>query len=178
MGYVDLAAWKKYANKKEEDAAGEALYQTFLDSAESIVKDYLSYDPELQAYTHTVEGIGTDVVQLKAKPVTVLTSVTIDGASRDVADFHAEDEYLYDDSGSLFSDGSTVVVAYTAGYAIVPGIIQLTVMRIASLLSMEAGENIGVTSTSFDGGSSRTFINYTNFSKYLAAISNYRVVRL
>jgi hypothetical protein len=178
VGYVDLATWKKYANKKEEDAAGESLYQTFLDSAEAIVEEYLSYDPQLQAYTHTLAGYDDSVLQLRAKPVTVLTSVTIDGVSRNVADFSVEDEYLTDKTGAYFAEGSTIVVAYTAGYAVVPGIIQLTAMRIASLLSMEAGENIGVTSTSFDGGSSRTFINYTNFSKYLAAISNYRVVRL
>jgi len=178
VGYVDLATWKKYANKKEEDAAGEALYQTFLDSAESIVEDYLSYSPDLQAYTHTIAGNDDTVIQLRAKPVTVLTSVTINGVSRSVADFSLEDEYLTDKTGQCFAVGSTIVVAYTAGYATAPGIIQLTVMRIASLLSMEAGENIGVTSTSFDGGNSRTFINYTNFAKYLSAISNYRVVRL
>jgi hypothetical protein len=40
--YVALADFKKYANKREEDATGEALYQTYIDSAEQIVKDYLA----------------------------------------------------------------------------------------------------------------------------------------
>jgi len=178
LSYVLLATFKKYATKREEDATGEALYQTFIDSAEAIVADYLSYSPVSQAYTHTLKGSGTSVLQLKAKPVTALTSVTIDGVTRLVADFTIEDEKITDKTGAIFSTSSTIVIAYTAGWTTIPGIISLTVMRIASLLSMEAGENIGVTGTSFDGGSSRTFMNYTNYSKYLAAISNYRVVRL
>lgn len=178
MGYVDLNVWKKYANKREEDAAGEALYQTYLDAAESIVSDYLGFDPESQDYTHLIEGTGTDSIQLKAKPVTVLTSVTIDGVVRTVGDFVIEEERIFDTKGYLFGVASVITVEYTAGWVPVLGIIQLTAMRISSLLSMEAGENIGVTSTSFDNGNSRTFINYTNFSKYLAAISAFRVVRL
>ena len=178
MSYVLLATFKKYATKREEDATGEALYQEFIDAAENIVEEHLSYTPVSTAYTHTLGGSGKSTLQLKAKPITTLTSVTIDGASRNVADFSTEDENLTDKTGAIFSASSTIVVAYTAGWATIPAIICLTVKRIASLLSMEAGENIGVTGTSFDGGSSRTFINYTNYSKYLAAISNYRVVRL
>lgn len=177
-GYVDLADFKKYANKRDEDAAGEALYQMYIDSAESIVKDYLSYDPTSQNYTHTFAGSGRYSLQLRAKPVTVLTSVTIDGVARNVADFRLEDELLIDKTRSIFNINSEIVVAYTAGWAIVPGVFKNHAMRIASLLSQEAGENIGVTSTSFDGGNSRTFINYTNFAKYLAPLSSYRVVRL
>jgi hypothetical protein len=176
--YVTLADFKKYAKKVEEDVAGEALYQIYIDSAEQIVKDYLSYNPASQAYTHTLSGSGLSFMQLRAKPVTALTSVTIDGASRAVGDFRLEDERLYDTTGDIFYLGATVVVAYTAGWSSVPGIIKLAVMRIASLLAMEAGENIGVTSTTFDGGNSRTFINYTNFAKYLAPLSSFRVVRL
>lgn len=176
--YVALADFKKYATKREEDATGEALYQIYIDSAEQIVKDYLSYDPQSQAYTHTFAGSGLTCLQLKSKPVTILASVTVDGAARDVADFRLEDERLYDKTGAIFSPASEIVVVYTAGWATVPGIIKLAVMRIASLLSQEAGENIGVTSTSFDGGNSRTFINYTNFAKYLAPLSSFRVVRL
>jgi hypothetical protein len=178
MSYVDLVDFKKYANKREEDATGEALYQVYIDSAEQIVKDYLAYDPASQVYTHTLPGSGLSHIQLRAKPVTVLTSVTVDGASRNVADFRLEDERLYDKTGGIFSTASEIVVVYTAGWVSMPGIIKLVAMEIASLISMGSGENIGVTSTSFDGGNSRTFINYTNFAKYLAPLSSFRVVRL
>ena len=55
-----------------------------------------------------------------------------------------------------------------------PDIILLTIKRIATLLLMEAGENIGVTSKSMPDNS-RTFINYTSYFKYLRPIQNYRV---
>ena len=56
-----------------------------------------------------------------------------------------------------------------------PQIIKLTVLRIATLLLMEAGENIGVTSKSMPDNS-RTFINYTSYMKYLRPIQNWRSV--
>lgn len=50
-----------------------------------------------------------------------------------------------------------------------PGIIKLTVLRIASLLQFESDGNIGVTSKSFDNYT-RTFYKTTDFTKYLEAI--------
>ena len=55
-----------------------------------------------------------------------------------------------------------------------PVIILLTIKRIATLLLMEAGENIGITSKSMPDNS-RTFINYTSYMKYLRPIQNYRI---
>ena len=57
----------------------------------------------------------------------------------------------------------------------VPEIIRLTVMRIATLMLMEGGENIGVSSKSFSDNS-RTFISYTNYQKYLSPLQTYREV--
>lgn len=178
MSYVQLALWKKYANKMDSDAEGEALYQQYIDAAETIVADHLSFSPLSASYTHTFQGSGRSTIQLRAKPVTALASVTIDGVSRNAADFSLDDERLTDTTGSVFSRHSTIVVAYTAGWATVPALIQMAVMEIASLLSLQAGENIGVSSTSFDGGNTRSFINYTNFDKYLRPLSRYKVVRL
>lgn len=55
-----------------------------------------------------------------------------------------------------------------------PVLILLTIKRIATLLLMEAGENIGITSKSMPDNS-RTFINYTSYMKYLRPIQNYRL---
>lgn len=176
--YVQLAVWKKYANKADSDTTGEALYQQYIDASENIVADHLSYSPASASYTHTFAGSGRSSIQLKAKPVTALASVTIDGVARDVADFSLDDEVLTDTTGSVFSRHSTIVVAYTAGWATVPALIQMAVMEIASLLSLQAGENIGVSSTTFDGGNTRSFINYTSFDKYLRPLSRYRIRRL
>jgi hypothetical protein len=57
-----------------------------------------------------------------------------------------------------------------------PYIIKLTVLRIAALLQAESDSNIGITSKSFGESGSRTFINYTNFDKYLLPIANYKLL--
>ena len=177
MSIVTVATFKKYAKKADDDTVGEALYQSFVDAAESVVEDFLSYSPALTARTDTFYGDGKKYLALKAKPVT-LGTVTVDGVTRLVADFAVEDEVITDITGDVFPEGSVVVVGYIAGYTTVPGIIQVVILEIASLLSMEAGDQIGVNSTTYDGGNTRTFVNYTNFSKYLAKIEKYRIRRL
>jgi len=62
--------------------------------------------------------------------------------------------------------------------SVVLEIIKLTVMRIAAILQTESDSNIGITSKSFGDSGSRTFINTTNFDKYLIQLSQYRVIRI
>ena len=57
----------------------------------------------------------------------------------------------------------------------VPDLVRLTVLRIGTLMLMEAGENIGVTGKSF-ADNSRSFISYTNYSKYLSPLQTFREV--
>ena len=57
----------------------------------------------------------------------------------------------------------------------VPELVRLTVLRIATLMLMEAGENIGVTGKSF-ADNSRSFISYTNYAKYLYPLQTFREV--
>ena len=54
-----------------------------------------------------------------------------------------------------------------------PELIGLTILRIATLMLMEGGENIGVSSKSF-ADNSRQFIQYTNYNKYLSPLLAYR----
>lgn len=56
-----------------------------------------------------------------------------------------------------------------------PYVIKLTTIRIASLMLEESGGNIGISSKSF-ADSSRTFISYANYKKYLSPIDTYREV--
>ena len=177
MSIVTAAEFKKYANKVDSDTTGEALYQMYIDAAEAVVSEYLGYNPASTAYTHEFLGWGDNYLQLKAMPITALTSVAIDGVSVPAGNFKTESEKLFY-KNSIFPKGSTVAVAYTAGYAAVPAAIKNCILQIASLKAMEAGENIGVTSTSFDGGNSRSFFNHTDYKKFLSQVSLYRLVRL
>jgi len=56
-----------------------------------------------------------------------------------------------------------------------PPLIKITVLRIGALLESESGGNIGITGNQFQEGGSRTFVNYTNFMKFLSPISHYRL---
>jgi hypothetical protein len=181
MSIVELATWKSYSKVPTQDAAGEAAYQICVDSAEYLVKERLGYDPASQAYTAQIlRGTGRADIQLKAKPISLLSSVTVDGEARTIADFLVDGERIEDKNGKLFPDDALVVVTYTAGYAAaaMPAIIKLTIMDIASLLAMNRGENIGVSSFVGDGGMSRTFINYNNFDKQISRLEDLRLVRL
>ena len=48
------------------------------------------------------------------------------------------------------------------------------VMRIATLLQMEGGGNIGVNTAASDAGVSRSFLNVTDFTPYLRPLSSFR----
>jgi hypothetical protein len=59
-----------------------------------------------------------------------------------------------------------------------PNVIKLTVLRIAALLQTESDNSIGVTSVSFGESGGRSFLNYTNFDKYLTPISKYKLLTI
>jgi len=80
------------------------------------------------------------------------------------------------------ADASTVSPIIEGGDALLrpsgsllPDSIKITILRIAALLENESGGNIGITGNSFENGGTRTFVNYTNFGKFLHPISNHRL---
>ena len=54
-----------------------------------------------------------------------------------------------------------------------PEVVKLSILRVATLMLSESGGNIGLTGKSFDGNS-RTFINYSNYRKYLQPLDPLR----
>lgn len=57
----------------------------------------------------------------------------------------------------------------------IPELVRLTILRIATLMLMEGGENIGISGKSFSDNS-RSFISYTNYHKYLSPLQTFRKV--
>jgi hypothetical protein len=57
----------------------------------------------------------------------------------------------------------------------IPEVVRLSILRVATLMLSESGGNIGLTGKSFDGNS-RTFINYSNYRKYLQPLDPLRTV--
>lgn len=180
MKYSTVEDLNKYSGNHDEDL--NSLKAIFLDSAESIVIEYLGYDPLSKQYASIISGADKPYVQLRAQPITEITSVKVDGLTLDTADFISEKEMLINKNLDIcFTSGTNnILVSYTAGYADedIPGLIKLTILRIAGLMMTEQGGNIGVTSKSFDQGGSRTFVNTKDYSPYLKILDPIRVERI
>lgn len=148
----------------------------FCGASEDIVKNYLRYDPELKTYDLFINGSGTTEVHVPAKPIIEIIKVAIDGTEFSVEDLRFEEDVLFTIDGTTFPKGTrNIHLQFKAGFETIPEIIKLTSLRIAGLLSTEVG-NVGITSKSFQDSGSRTFVNTTNFDKYLLQISRYRLL--
>ena len=215
MAYTPLALFKAYTDVHQDD---EAILLVYLDTAETIVAQYLQYSPEYKQYTSRLSGRGGYVLSLKAKPIHTIQEVIIDGAHVSPEQFYTSGQMIYG-RGIIFPAGiqSNIIVSYTAGYDTdsvsaetesegddtildggnaftnydgesdsggaliipkIPKIILMTVLRIAAILMSESDSNIGVTSKSFGDSGGRSFINYTNFDKYLSPLSGYRLLAI
>jgi hypothetical protein len=174
MSYVSVEEFQKYSSVYGD----EVLQQSYVDSVEDIVKNYLGYSPTLHSYTYFGLGNGSRELQLRARPISTLDSVKIDDVLISNSDFYLlkDSEFIYYDK--VFPLDSKIKIEYTAGYldADLPQIIKMTVLRIASILQAESDGNVGVQSKSFADSGTRTFTNYTNFDKFLLPLSSYKLI--
>lgn len=177
MAYVTVEDLQKYTNVFPEDNK-LSLQSDYLAAATDCIKNYLCYNPESSSYTQYFDGNGGTTLFMNAKPITAITSIQIDGVACDLNDFYYDGECIYSYKDSVvFTEGRhNIIISYTAGYETVPGIIKITALRIAAIIQTEQDGNIGVTSKTFADSGSRTFVNTTNFDKYLVQISQYRLV--
>ncbi|MDR0411249.1 MAG: hypothetical protein LBH75_04660 [Treponema sp.] len=83
----------------------------------------------------------------------------------------------YTNGGGYYSGGDADAQSLEINInAPMPLIFRQTALRIAALLQTESQNNIGVSGVSFGESGSRSFINYTNFDKYLSPLSRYRLL--
>jgi hypothetical protein len=173
--------------QKYSNVYGDNVLQcSYVDSAENIVNTYLGYSPTLHNYAHYFDGKGTNEIQLKAKPITGVFGVEINGVNVPLCDLYYVNEFIY--FNDIFPIGKrNIKIEYEAGWGITPDddianseylpqIIKITVLRIASLLQTESDGNLGVTSKSFADSGTRTFVNTVNFDKYLLPISIFKIL--
>ena len=59
----------------------------------------------------------------------------------------------------------------------IPDIVKLVCLEIASLMQLEENQNIGVNSSNFESGGSRTFLNIVDYTKYLNKLACYRQIK-
>ena len=153
--------------------SGNNIAELFIGAAQNIVENYLGYEVESKDYNNKHFALhNSNVIQTCVKNITAVKEITVDGTP-------VEDYYIDDDKIILKQPviSDNIIVTFTAGFSEdLPQIIKLTVLRIAALLQTESNSNIGISGKSFVDGS-RTFINFTNYDKYLISCANYRIIR-
>ena len=150
---------------------GNNVADLFIGSAQNIVENYLGYEVESKEYIKHFSLHSSNVIKCGVKNITVVKEISIDGVL-------SEDYYIDDDKIILKQPviSDNIIVKFTAGFSTdLPAIIKLTVLRIAAILQTESNNNIGISGKSFMDGS-RTFMNFTNYDKYLISCSKYKLI--
>ena len=173
---VTLEDFKQYNNYYEEDT--DELCQSFVDAASNIVADYIGYDPNRTEYEEYVEGIGSSKLFTSVTPISDFSYVKDTSTDEILDDVTFNEKYIYSRTNkAIFEANKTYEVHYEAGYKVIPADIRMAVLRIGSLMLAESNGNIGVTGKS-NLDQSKTFISYSNYSKYLQPLIGYRSKRI
>ena len=170
-----------YSGNFEDAPEAVMLKEIFLQSAEQIVTGYLGFDPTLQEYNDVMlSGSGKRRLYLPIHQITELLIFVMNDTEIDPASFSLRDDFIYfKSSTSVFIRGyDNILTSYTAGWETqgMPSVITLSILRIATLMLSETNGNIGLTGKSF-ADNSRTFINYSNYRKYLQPLDSLRIIR-
>ena len=151
----------------------------FIETAQEVVSNYLGYSVEETNHDEYLYGMGDPTLYLYGMPITKVNSISISGSAV------SSDSYTISGRTLRLNDGvwplglANIHCNYDAGWTAenAPKIIKDTIKQIGSLLLQEVGGNIGVTGKSMSENS-RTYINYTNFSKWLQKLDAYVVKRM
>jgi len=179
MVIVQVDTFNTYSSNYEDSAEAIALKEIFLLSSEQIVTDYLGFRPLLQSYTDEVlSGGGMKRLYVPARKIVSVESLSIDHLPVSPSLLVLQDDHVrFKDNKRLFPHGEdNILISFTAGWSVeaMPDVITLSILRIATLMLSETGGNIGLTGKSF-ADNSRTFINYSNYRKYLQPLDALRI---
>jgi len=177
---ASIAMFDTYSGNYEDSGEAVLLKGAFLASAESIVASYLGFDPTEKEYRDVVaSGAGSRRLYLPSRNITSVEALTVGTAAVDPSLVAACDDHIrFLDHATKFPLGEdNIKVSYTAGWTLqeMPAVIVVSIMRIATLMLSETGGNIGVSGKSF-ADNSRTFVNYSNYRKYLQPLDALRIL--
>lgn len=177
---VSLEEFNEYTQNFEDSAEATALKNTYLMAAEQVVTDYLGYNPQQKVYDEVFSGIGDYKLYLNARPIKVVSELEVDCMVIPLEFIGVNDDYIYNIFRyKIFREGiNNIHCSYIAGYQAseMPDLIKVAILRIAALMLQEQGGNIGLTGKSM-GENSRTYINYSNYDKYLQPLEGLRVIK-
>lgn len=171
MALVALNEFDTYSNNFESDNDLVAMKNDIIEAASDIVIDFLGYNPICHQYQEVQTGIGSNKLFMEARPITDVSLVSVDGVAQNIHNITFKDDQVFTKDGSkIFKCGSTICINYMAGTCEAIAPIKMAVLRIASLMLLEANGNIGLSGRTF-ADQSRSYINYSNYDKYLQPLS-------
>jgi hypothetical protein len=178
---ASIAMFNTYSGNFEDSSEAVLLKTAFLSTAEDIVISYLGFDPKRQEYTDVVaSGSGSRRLYLPCRNVQSVEALSIGTTPINTTLLVPCDDHIrFVDHTTKFPIGEdNIRLSYRAGWEIeqMPSVIVVSILRIATLMLSETGGNIGLTGKSF-ADNSRTFVNYSNYRKYLAPLDSLRIMR-
>lgn len=175
---VSVAQFNTFTGNRETATDIVSMKEQMLKTAQEIVSEYLGYPIENCEHDDYLSPIGQPTLYLNAYPITSIIALSLSGTEIPSSDYSVRGRGLRLNDGVWPVGIDTVHCRYMAGWTNlnVPSEVCQTIIQIASLLLQEAGGNIGITGKSMSENS-RTFINYTNFKRWLEKLDPLRVVR-
>lgn len=177
MAFATLAQVKEWLGIT--GAADDALLTRMLDAATASMERYMARTILSASYTETRSGTGGNALTLRNRPISAVSSVTVNGTAWAASDGRSTG-YVFDGEtlfaiGNIFARASqNVVVTYTAGYATVPADLEQACIELVGAKYKER-DRIGIQSKGL-AGESISYIVKEFPDSVMAAMAQYRNV--
>ena len=164
-----------YSGNYEDSPEAIQFKKSCILYAIEVVESYLGYSLEQKNYEEEHISTGTRKVYTYAQPIQNVYDVYINGLVMDPLEYEVYGNYIKTANHmEKFPKDAVIEIDYCAGYGNrLPDIIKQVILQIATLNLSSAGENIAVTSVSMPDNS-RSFINYSNYNKWLSTLQKLR----
>lgn len=178
MAYATLAALRLYLGLGATETSDDAKLTALLDNATGMIQAYISYDLASQSYTERRNGWNSNAIKTYNRPITAVTSVSVDGRAIPAAANSQAPGYLFDEFMIFFTAANpvqsvpgfnscpnfftrgmgNVILVYTAGYAsnAIPSAIEFICKSIAARMYRRT-TRIGETSKSIGGQTTASY---------------------
>lgn len=164
---ITIDEFNKYTEDYNEDNV--EIKTLMLESAQEKVEEYLGYELEVVQRLESIE-VNSNYISLD-QYIDVINSIE-DSNHNPITDYAIRKNYI------IFKQviNDIIYLDYDSGLSVVPASIKLAIMQIATLKLLESGKKIGITGIQNPDGIGNTFINYTNYDKWLQQIKSYRII--
>jgi len=171
---ITLNYFNTFMNDYESSTNVDALKTNCIEGAETIISEFLGYPLNKTNYVLKFKNIYNDFIVLPAY-INAVNELKIFDRGISEEDIIINKIYLTIKDFWNYR-GIDVYVDFYGGFDSnsLPPIIKITICEIATLLYLQTNKNIGMTGISAPDGMGRTFINYTNFEKYLKKLVGYK----